>query len=72
MGSNKSLSLPDRLELSHPPLSYSGCLVKLLCPIILIPFNTVDRLRNQFTVSNAIVSKLVSRDLSRLVAMIPQ
>ena len=56
MGSNKSLSLRDRLELSRPPFSYAGCLVRLLCPIFLIPFSTVDRLRNQFPVRDSITT----------------
>jgi len=44
MGAQKSLSMPGRLELTHLPLSQPGRLMRLLCPIILIPPGTVDSL----------------------------
>mgnify|MGYP000707648892 CR=1 FL=1 len=44
MGSQKSLCLPNRFELSHPPLSDPSRFMRLLRPIILILFSTVDRL----------------------------
>ena len=43
MYTQKSLGLSDRLEPSHPSLSHPGRLVRLLRPIILILFSTVDR-----------------------------
>ena len=45
MHSHKPLRLPDRFELTHSPLSDSGRLVRLLCPIILILLSAVDRFR---------------------------
>ncbi len=77
MGTEKSLGLSDRFELSHPSLSHPGRLIpdkagqalRLLSPIIFILFRNVDRLWNQFPVSNTITAQFVSHNLPRLAAM---
>jgi hypothetical protein len=56
MSSQKPLCLLDRFELPHPPLPDPSRLMGLLSPIILILLGTVDRLRNQFTMCNAIAA----------------
>ena len=43
MGTQKSLSLLHRLEPTHSSLSHPGRLMRLLRPIILVLFCTVDR-----------------------------
>ncbi len=58
MGTEKSLGLPDRFELAHPPLPDPGRLVRLLGPIILILLSVVDGLGYQLTMGNAIASEL--------------
>ena len=68
----KPLSLPNRLELSHPSFSNPGRLMGLLCSIIAVLFSTVDCARNQFPVSNTITPQLIRHDLSRLAAMASQ
>ena len=72
MGTQKSLSLPDRLELPHPSLSHPGHLMRLLCSIILILFSAVDGLWNQLSMSNTITAQFVGHDLPRLATMIAQ
>ena len=69
MGTQESLSLPGRLKLTHPSLSHSGSLVRLLCPVILILLSTVDRLGYQFPVRYTIASQFVSHDLLGLAAV---
>jgi len=56
MGTQKSLRLPGRLELTHPSLPDPGRLMRLLSPIILILLCTVDRLWYQLTMCNTIAS----------------
>ncbi len=65
----ESVSLPGRLEPTHPSLSHAGRFMRLLSPIILILLSTVDRFRNQFPMGNAIACQLVSYDLPRFTAM---
>ena len=69
MNTQESLCLPDRLELPHPSLSHPGRLMRLLSAIILILPSAVDRLWDQFALSNAIAAQFVGNDLSRLAAM---
>ena len=59
MCTNESLSLPHRLESSHALLPHPGRLMGLLCLIILVLFSTVDRLWNQFPVSEAMASQFI-------------
>jgi hypothetical protein len=59
MHGHKSLSPTDGFELRdvgppHPSLSYPGCLMGLLSPIILILFGAVNRLWYQLAMSDAI------------------
>ena len=42
----KPLSLPNRLEISHPAFSNPGRLMRLIGTIILILLSTVDRVRH--------------------------
>ena len=63
MGSDESLSLPGRLELSHPPLPHSGRFMRLLSLIILILLSAVDRSGYQFTMGYVIAPKLIGNDL---------
>ena len=72
MSSHKSLSLPHRLESPHPSLPYSSHLMGLLCPIILILLRAVDRVRNQFPVSDTVTSQFISHDLPGFTAMASQ
>jgi hypothetical protein len=46
MGTQKPLSLSDRLEPSHHPLSHPGRLMRLLCPIVGILRCIVDYVRH--------------------------
>ena len=69
MNTQKALSLARRFELLHTPLPYSGRLMGLLCPIILILFGTVDRIGNQFTMCDCITTQFVGNDLPGLAAM---
>jgi len=72
MGSYKSLSLPHRLELTHPSLPYPGRLMRLLCPIVLVLFGTVDRLGYQLSMGDTIASQLVGHDLPGLASVASQ
>jgi hypothetical protein len=72
MNTQKALSLARRFELLHTPLPYSGRLMGLLCPIILILFGAVDRFWNQFPLSNAIAAQFIGNDLPGLAAMASQ
>jgi hypothetical protein len=69
MSSHKSLSLPHRLEPPQPSLPYSGRLMGLLCPIILILFGAVDRIGNQLTMCDSITTQFVGNDLPGFAAM---
>jgi len=69
MGTEKSLGLPDRFEPTHPSLSNPGVLMRLLSPIILILFGTVDRVRNQFPMSNAIAPQFIGDYLPRFTVV---
>jgi hypothetical protein len=59
MDTQKSLSLLNRFEFTHPPLSHPGRLMRLLCSIILILFSAVDRLGYQLSMSYAITAQFV-------------
>ena len=72
MGTQKSLCLPLGLEPSHPALPYPGRLMRLFSPIILILLGTVDRLRDQFPMRDAIASQFICQDLPGLPAMASQ
>jgi hypothetical protein len=74
MSTNESLSLPYRFELpgcrtTHPSLPYPGILVRLLSAIIRIPVCHMNRLRNQFPMSNSIAAQLVCHYLPGIAAM---
>lgn len=64
MSIQESLCLPDRFKPSHHPLPHPGRFVRLFCPIILILLGAVDRLRNQFPMSNPIAAQLLVRPLT--------
>ena len=70
MSTQKSLSLACRLEPPHPSLPYSGHLMALLCPVILILLSAVDRLWDQLPMGNAITPQFVGHDLSGLAAIV--
>ena len=69
MGTQESLSLPDRFELPHPSFPYPGCFVRLLGPIILILLRTVDRLWYKLPMSNAITAQFIGNDLPGLASV---
>jgi len=68
----ESLGLSNRFELSYSPLPDPSCFMRLFRPIILILLSTVDRLRNQFSVSKTIAAQLIRHDLPRLSRMASQ
>ena len=68
----KPLSLPNRLELSHPSFSNPGRLMGLLCPIILLLLSAVDRIGNLLAMGNTITPQLFGNDLPGLAAMASQ
>ena len=70
MGTQESLSLLDRFERPHPSLPDSGSLMGLLCSVVLILVGAVDRISNQFSVSDSIASQLIGYDLSGLTTVI--
>ena len=72
MGSEKSLCQPNRLESPHPSFPHPGRLMRLLHPIILIPFSTVDHIRHQFSMGDWITAKFVRHDLSGFTTMATQ
>jgi hypothetical protein len=72
MGCEKPLGLFHRLELPHVSLTNPGRFVRLLSPIILILFGTVDRFRDQFPMSNPIATQLVCHYLPGIAAMTAQ
>ena len=72
MNTQKALSLARRFELLHTPLPYSGRLMGLLCPIILVLLSGVGRLGDQLAVSDAITPQFVGNDLPGLAAMAVQ
>ena len=69
MSAQESLSLPNRLELSHPSFLYPDRLMGLLSLTILILFGAVDRIRYQFAMGNTVAAQFICNDLSRLAAM---
>ena len=69
MRGNEALSLPGRLELTHPSLPYPGRLMRLLCEVILIPISTVDCLGHQLTMCHTIAAQFVRHDLPGFSAM---
>ena len=71
MDTQKSLSLHHRFEAPHTSFSHPGRFMRLLCSIILILLSAVDRVRNQFPMSNTIAAQLVSHDLPRLTTVTP-
>ena len=68
----KPLSLPYRLELSHPSFSNPGRLMGLLCSIILVLLSAVNRVGNQLTMRDSITTQFVGNDLPGLAAMASQ
>jgi hypothetical protein len=73
MRTQKSLCLPGRLELpecrtTHTAFPHPSRFMGLLSPIILILLCTVDRLRHQFTVSDAIAAQFICHDLPGFAA----
>jgi len=72
MRGDEPLRLTDRFEPPHPPLPNPGRLMRLLGTIILILFGTVDRLRDQFPVSNTIAAQLICNDLPGVAAVTAQ
>ena len=46
--------------------------MRLLCPIIFILLRTLDRVRNQFPVSDTVTSQFISHDFPGLAAMASQ
>jgi hypothetical protein len=46
MGTQESLSLPDRFESPHPALSYPGRLMRLLCSVVALLIGDLDRFRD--------------------------
>ena len=72
MSAKEPLCLPYRFESSHPPLPNPSGLVRLLSPIILKLPGTVDRLRNQFPMSNAITAQFIGHDLPGFAAVASQ
>jgi hypothetical protein len=70
MSTQKSLSLSDRLESTHPTLSHPGRFMRLLCPIILTLFSAVDCLRHQLSMRYSIASQFVSHDLPRFISVV--
>lgn len=56
MSTDKSLGLPHRLESPHPSLSDAGRFMRLLGPIILMLFGTVDHVRDQFAMGNTVTA----------------
>ena len=72
MDTQKPLRLTNRFELSHSSLPDPSRLMRLFRSIILVLLGTVDRLRNQFPMSNTIASQRISHDLPGLIAMTAQ
>ena len=72
MSTQKSPSLLDRFELTHPSLPHPSRFMRLLYPIILILLITVVRVRYQFAMSYTVTSQFVGYDLPGLTAMIAQ
>ena len=70
MSRDESLSLTHRFNLSHASLSCSNCFMRLLCSVVLILVGAVDRISNQFSVSDSIASQLIGYDLSGLTTVI--
>jgi len=69
MGSHESLSLDNRLELSHPSLPHPGRLMRLLCPIIGVLICHVHRLRDDLSMCDRIAAQLVCHNLPGLTSM---
>ena len=69
MRTQEPLSLPSRFELTHPSLPYPGRLVGLLYAIVLILVGTMNHIRYQLSMCNAITAQLVSDDLSGFASM---
>ena len=72
MGTQESLSMPDRFESSHPSLSYPVRLMRLFGPVVLILFGTVDCLGHQLSKSKAVASQFIGHDLPRLLTVTSQ
>ena len=72
MSTQKSLSLSDRLEPSHHPLSNPGRLMGLLCPIILILFSAMNNIRHQLSMRNTITTQFIGHNLPRFTTIASQ
>ena len=72
MRSHKSLSLPRRLELTHPSLSHPRRLIRLLCPVIGVALCIVNDRRNKFPMGNTVATQFVCHDLPELATMAAQ
>ena len=72
MATQKSLSLPHRVESPHPPLSDPSHLMTLLSAIVLILLRTVNGFGNEVSVSNYVTSQFIGHGLPRLNAMCSQ
>jgi len=70
MRTKKSSSLFHGLEPPHTSFSHPSRLMRLLCPIILILLRTVDRVRNQFPVSDTVSSQFISHDFPGFAAIV--
>jgi len=68
MHTQESLCLPNRFKLAHTPFPYPGRLMRLLCPVILSLFGTVDSLGNELPMGNAIAAQLIRNDLPGFTA----
>ena len=69
MGTQKSLSLPGRLEFPHSPLPHSGRLMGLLDSIVGILVSHMDRFRDDLPMGDPITSQLIGDDLPGFNAM---
>ena len=69
MGTQESLWLPDRFELSNISVPSPSSFMRLLSPLILILPRTVDRLWCQVPMRDTITAQLVCHDLPGLTAM---
>ena len=69
MSTKEPLSLLDRFEPPHTPLSHPGRLMGLLSSIILILFSTMNHIWHQLPMSNAIATQFVRHDLPGLATV---
>ena len=69
VSTQKTLRLLDRFELTHAPLSHSRRLVRQLGSIVRILRSIVNRLWNQFSMSNTITPQLIGHYFPRFAFM---